>query len=92
MVVLEAQAAGVPVIASNVGGVPELVADGTTGLLFDSMSGSGMVAAVEKILTNPELATKLAIDANRSAKERFHPATIARRHLEIYTQVLSTCS
>jgi len=92
MVVLEAQAAGVPVIASNVGGVPELVTDGDTGLLFDSKSVESMHNAVKKILNHPELARELAIAANHSAKERFHSATIAFRHLEIYTQVLNTCS
>jgi len=88
MVVLEAAAAGVPVIAANVGGVPDLIENGRTGLLCDPLAAASMSGAVEKFLTQPELARTLAVEANRQARERFHPAVIARRHLEIYREVL----
>jgi glycosyltransferase involved in cell wall biosynthesis len=88
MTVLEAAAAGVPVIAADVGGVPDLVADGETGLLCDPLDASSMVGAVEKILKRPDLARALAAKANQSARERFHPLVIARRHVEIYNEVL----
>jgi len=88
MVVLEAMAAGVPVMAANVGGVPDLVEDSKTGLLCDSQSAASMSGAVEKMLTQPDLARSLAIQAKRLAKERFHPAIVAKRHLEIYGEVL----
>ena len=88
MTVLEAAAAGVPVVAANVGGVPDLVADGRTGLLCDPLEAASMSGAVEKFLTQPELARTLAVEASRQARERFHPAVIARRHLEIYQEVL----
>jgi glycosyltransferase involved in cell wall biosynthesis len=92
MTVLEAAAAGVPVVAANVGGVPDLVADGKTGLLCDPLDATSMAGAVEKILAQPELARALAAEANRCAHERFYPAVIARRHLEIYREVLGTKS
>ena len=88
MTVLEAAAAGVPVVAANVGGVPDLVEDGKTGLLCDPHDAVSMGEAVEKTLSQPELARALAAEANRQAEERFHPAVIARRHLEIYREVL----
>ena len=90
MTVLEAAAAGVPVVAANVGGVPDLIEDGKTGLLCDPLDAASMGGAVEKILTRPELARALAVEANRQAQARFHPAVIARRHLEIYREVLNT--
>jgi glycosyltransferase involved in cell wall biosynthesis len=86
MTVLEAAAAGVPVVAANVGGVPDLITDGKTGLLCDPLSAASMSGAVEKILAQPELARALATEARRSARVRFHPAVIARRHLEIYRE------
>lgn len=92
MTVLEAAATGVPVVAANVGGVPELVEDGKTGLLFDPLDAASMTAAVEKILANAELARTLASEANRCARERFYPLVIARRHLEIYREVLDARS
>jgi glycosyltransferase involved in cell wall biosynthesis len=88
MTVLEAAAASVPVVAANVGGVPDLVEDGKTGLLCDSQSAASMAGAVEKLLAQPQFARTLAMAANRRAHERFHPAIIARRHLEIYREVL----
>jgi glycosyltransferase involved in cell wall biosynthesis len=88
MTVLEAAAAGVPVVAANVGGVPDLIADGETGLLCDPLIAASMGGVVEKILKQPELARALAAKANRSALERFHPLVIARRHVEIYREVL----
>jgi glycosyltransferase involved in cell wall biosynthesis len=88
MTVLEAAAAGVPVVAANVGGIPDLITDGKTGLLCDPLNASSMGGSVEKILKQPELARALATTANQSALERFHPRVIARRHVEIYREVL----
>jgi glycosyltransferase involved in cell wall biosynthesis len=89
MVVLEAMAAGVPVVASKVGGVPDLIEDGQTGLLCDPLDAASMRGAVEKMLNELGLGRRLAADANRRARERFHPTVIARRHLEIYRAVLN---
>jgi glycosyltransferase involved in cell wall biosynthesis len=89
MAVIEAAAAGVLVIAANVGGVPDLIEDGKNGLLFNPLSAPEMLAAAEKILSQPEFARALATEANRRAHERFHPKVIARRHLEIYREVLA---
>lgn len=88
MVVLEAMAAGVPVVTANVGGVPDLIEEGKTGVLCDSQNAASMSSAVEKILARPEFARSLAGEAKRQAHERFHPAVIARRHFKVYCEVL----
>jgi glycosyltransferase involved in cell wall biosynthesis len=90
MTVLEAAAAGVPVVAANVGGVPDLIADGKTGLLCDPQNAASMGGAVEKLLLQPQFARVLAAEANVCARERFHPSVVARRHLEIYREVLGS--
>lgn len=89
MVVLEAMAAGVPVVAANVGGVPDLVADGKSGLLCVPLDAASMRNAVEKMLSQAELANALAVEAKKQARERFHPRVVAQRHLEIYREVLA---
>ena len=88
MTVLEGAAAGVPVIASAIGGVPDLIDDGKTGLLFDPRNPDQMRSATEKILTQPALASALASEAHRQARLRFYPEVVARRHVEIYEEVL----
>jgi glycosyltransferase involved in cell wall biosynthesis len=88
MAVLEAMAAGVPVVAANVGGVPDLIEAGETGFFCDPLDAASMRSAVEKILADPAGATQMARQAKARARERFHPIVIARRHLEIYREVL----
>jgi glycosyltransferase involved in cell wall biosynthesis len=88
MVVLEAMAAGVPVLASNVGGVPDLIAPGKTGLFCDPQKPETFRQGVEKLMADPPLAGQLVAAARAEARQRFHPRTIARQHLEIYRQVL----
>jgi len=86
MVVLEAMAAGVPVAAAAVGGVPDLIEDGATGFLFDPLDARSISRAVEG-LTTP-LSRSMAVEARGRALLRFHPEVIARRHVEIYRKVL----
>ena len=88
MTVLEAMAAGVPVVASKVGGVPDLIEDGKTGIFCNPLEATSMAAAVERVLLNPAAATEVARNARQSARQRFHPEVIARRHVEIYQEVL----
>lgn len=89
MVILEAMAAGVPVMAANVGGVPDLVTHGRTGLLFNPKEPSEMRQALLRLLDFPREAEDMAKSAKEIAWKRFHPREIASRHLEIYRDVLS---
>jgi glycosyltransferase involved in cell wall biosynthesis len=88
MAVLEAMAAGVPVVAARVGGVPDLVEHGRTGFLFEPLDGPSIRRAVEKVLSTPAAAAQVSRQAKERAKEWFHPEVIARRHVEIYREVL----
>ncbi len=89
MVVLEAMAAGVPVLAANVGGVPELITDGKTGLLCDPLDPASLRAGVSRLLGDVTLARTLAAAAHEAARAKYHPRVIAQRHVEIYREVLS---
>lgn len=88
MVVLEAMASGVPVIAPNVGGVPDLIRDGENGLLINPLSADSMRSAVSRLLSNPELAARLVRQARKDAEEKYHPRVIAQKHVEIYEEVV----
>ncbi len=89
MVVLEAMAAGVPVLAGKVGGLPDLIEEGRNGMFCDPLDAASMAAGVERLLADGKLARTLAETAKREARERYHPLVIARRHVEIYREVLS---
>jgi glycosyltransferase involved in cell wall biosynthesis len=88
MVVLEAMAAGVPVVAARVGGVPDLIEEGKTGILCEPLEADSLRAGIERILDNPAAAEEMARQAKLRAKARFCPSVIAQRHLEIYQEVL----
>jgi len=89
MVVLEAQAAGIPVIASNVGGVPDLIEDGFTGILTDPTRPETMPQALKTLLDQPDYAKRLAEQGQKQAAARFHPRVIAEQHLRIYREVIA---
>ena len=88
MVVLEAMAAGVPVMASKVGGVPDLIEPGKTGLFCDPDRPESFREGVETLLSDRDAARQIAAAAKSEARRRFHPEVVARKHLEIYREVL----
>jgi len=89
MVVLEAMAAGVPVLASNIGGLPDLIEHEFNGLLCDPEQPETFQTGVTRFLEDCALATRIADTAKAQALRRFHPQVIAQKHLEIYREVLS---
>ena len=88
MVVLEAMAAGVPVLASAVGGVPDLVAHEVNGLLCKPEQPETFRTATTRFLDDRAFANHIAATAGAQARQRFHPQVIAQKHLEIYRDVL----
>lgn len=92
MVVLEAMAAGLPVAAARVGGVPDLVQEGVTGTMFDPRDEADIRAKVAGLLREPERVREMGETARRRARQRFLPEVIAREHVEIYLEVLRASS
>lgn len=84
---LEAMARGLPVVASAVGGVPELVEHERRGLLFDSGDLAGLVVALLQLAGNDELRLELGAAARRFVAERYSAAQMAERYLELYERV-----
>ncbi|HBE22644.1 MAG TPA: hypothetical protein DDW21_04205 [Verrucomicrobiales bacterium] len=88
MVVLESMAAGVPVAASNIGGIPDLVHPGKTGELFDPLDPPSIRSAVLKLLSQNHYRDDCARHARLYAIENYHPKSVAERHLAIYEDLI----
>ncbi|MGB5819492.1 MAG: glycosyltransferase family 4 protein [Saonia sp.] len=80
----EAQLLGVPCIASYVGGVPDMVVDGETGLLYRFEEVEMLAQAIIKIFDNPDMAQKLSSNAIQVATIRHERQTNVNRLLDIY--------
>ncbi|MFZ4667321.1 MAG: glycosyltransferase [Prochlorotrichaceae cyanobacterium] len=87
LVVLEAMAAGCPVIAANAGGIPDIVTDGENGFLFDPANDNGAIEATQRLLANQLEREKLRRRARQEA-ERWGWAAATRQLQDYYRQVL----
>jgi glycosyltransferase involved in cell wall biosynthesis len=85
---LDAQAAGVPVVATAVGGVPEIVAHGESGWLVPPRSPEALQAAVEEALSRPAEAARRAGRARQTVR-RFSAEATVRATLAVYREVLA---
>ena len=83
---IEAMAAGRPVVATRVGGVPDLVTDGTTGLLVPMDDAPALAGAVDRVLADPAL----AVDLGRAGRARVYPALSADRLVDDVDRLYQT--
>lgn len=90
LAVLEAQAAGIPVVAFRAGGVPEAVADGVTGLLVPPGDAAALAAALVGLLRDHEARDCLGRAAWERAARVFRVADMVEAHLTLYRDVLET--
>jgi glycosyltransferase involved in cell wall biosynthesis len=89
MAVLEAMAARLPVVASAVGGIPELVRDGETGLLVPPGDAAALGAALRRVTHDAELAERLARAAHRELETRYSVERFRGDHHALYTRLLA---
>jgi glycosyltransferase involved in cell wall biosynthesis len=89
MSALEAMAAGLPVVASRVGGVPELVIDGQTGLLVRPRDPDELAAALERLVGDSALRRRLGAAGRKRAKEHFDLDSFRRAHVDLYSRELA---
>jgi glycosyltransferase involved in cell wall biosynthesis len=83
-----AQVAGVPVVASSVGGVPEMIEDGVSGILVESGSPESLAKGILRILTEPSAAAKMATTAQTKAVTERNPENQVQAIVDIYQKML----
>ena len=87
-VVIEAQASGVPVVATRVGGVVDIIEDGKTGLLVHPADPESMAGAIIRIYKDLELSQKLAQAAYTKVKEKYTLEKMTQATLSVYEEAL----
>jgi glycosyltransferase involved in cell wall biosynthesis len=86
--ILEAMMAGRPVVATDVGSVPEAVVDGTTGLLVRAGDVEGLRGALARLAASPEERRRMGAAGRRRALEHFTADGMARRFEQLYDDIL----
>lgn len=86
-IIQQAMAAGKPVVATRVGGIPDLVANGRTGLLMDYGDVAALASAIEQILQNPALGKQLGQAGRAEAEKRFRASVVTAQTRELYEQI-----
>jgi len=87
-VIIEAQAAGVPVVATKVGGVVDIISDGINGLLVPPADPASMAEAVIRIFQDKDLARSLAERALSKVKEKYSVELMLENTLKVYNEAL----
>ena len=85
---LLAMSAAVPVVASNIGGLPEAIRDGENGLLAANQPAA-IAAAIRRVVDDPGLRRRMGAAARQTIIDRFTADHMVRRTMEVYRQVLS---
>ncbi len=85
---LEAQILGVPVVATKVGGIPEVVRDGVTGILVSSRKPDMMAKAIIKLLKDKSLREKMSEEAKRWVDSRFSLKILVRKLSDLYNELI----
>ncbi|HBX71114.1 MAG TPA: hypothetical protein DEH25_17485 [Chloroflexi bacterium] len=88
LAILEAMAAGLPVIATDVGGNPEVVVDGETGVLVPPRNPQALAGAILQLAANPIERQRMGLAGRQRVEKYFSIQETARKFEELYTQIL----
>lgn len=89
MAVLEAFACGTPVLGANIGGIPEQVLPGKTGLLFESGNAEELAGRINEMLSNPERAIEMGKNARHFVETNNNPLRHYAATMQVYEHLLA---
>jgi glycosyltransferase involved in cell wall biosynthesis len=89
-VILEAMACGCPVLATNVGGIPNVIEDGLNGVLIPPEDPIRMASVIQTLLANPERLNELGFQARHTIEQSFSWEIIGSKFLDLYSSMLQT--
>ena len=87
--VLESMAAGVPVIASRVGGLTEVIEDRVNGMLVEPANAQSLATAIKTMLTDPGLSSRMGVSARARVREHFSAKRMADEISALYDELLT---
>lgn len=88
VVLIEAMELGLPIVASNVGGIPDVVVDGVSGILVPEKDSEALANAYKRLADDPELVKKLLAGAQQRIAQCFTWDGIIERQIEVYKKTL----
>jgi glycosyltransferase involved in cell wall biosynthesis len=91
LTMVEAMLQGKPVVASRLGGIPEIVEDGKTGLLFEAGNAEELKQKIEYLWNRPELCKKMGAAGRDKALSEYSAETYYQRLMTIYEQAGQSC-
>ncbi|MCE7697681.1 MAG: glycosyltransferase family 4 protein [Methanobacterium paludis] len=87
VVLLEAMACGLPVIGSDIGGIPDIIQDGKTGLLVPEKDVDGLFKSIIILIEDEDLRKKIALSGHNMVIEKFSWSKIAEKYIKIYGMI-----
>ena len=90
IVMLEAMACGVPVVATKFGGPPEVIVDGETGRLVDPTDIESFAAAIAELIRDPDRRKRMGEAARKAIESKYSWNRLAERHLQLYADTVKS--
>ena len=88
MILLEAMNAGKPIVASNIGGIPELIKDDETGYLFNIDDVDSLARKISELILNPHVGERFVANGKKLLNENFSIDKMGERHMAAYRSLL----
>lgn len=86
--VMEAMACGVPVVAFNVGGIPDMIDSGRNGILAELKSAKDLAKGIELVLSDKNLHKRFSVSARKKVIENFDQKIVAEKYYDVYKSLL----
>ena len=88
LVAAEGQMLGRPIVASNTGGLPEVIQDGVTGVLVPTENPAALAAAIAGLIADPARRREMGLAAHRRAIQNFTPSRMAHEYVSLYSAII----